>query len=76
MRNVLKGEQRIHFGPFVLRFSVEENRVYFITFNQHDFAYWITPTTTGDKKSVNLRPIKTPSLKQFIQAKCYSPLPL
>jgi len=39
LRDVLKGEQRIHLGPFVLRFSVEKNCVYFITFNHHDFAY-------------------------------------
>ena len=39
LRNVMKGKQRIHFGPFVLRFSVEENKVFFITFKHHDFAY-------------------------------------
>ena len=39
LRNVLKGEQRIHLGPFVLRFSVKEQRVYFITFRHHDAAY-------------------------------------
>ena len=37
--NVLKGEQRIHFGAFVLRFSVKEDKVYFITFRHHDDAY-------------------------------------
>ena len=39
LRNVLKGEERVHFGPFVLRFSVKENKVYFITFKHHDSAY-------------------------------------
>lgn len=39
LRNVLKGEQRVHFGPFVLKFSVKEDRVYFITFKHHDEAY-------------------------------------
>lgn len=39
LRNVLKGEQRVQVGPFVLRFSVEENRVYFITFRHHDDVY-------------------------------------
>ncbi len=39
LKNILKGEQRIHFGSFVLRFSVRENRIYFITFKHHDFVY-------------------------------------
>ena len=39
LRNVLKGEERVHFGPFVLRFSVKENKVYFITFGHHDDVY-------------------------------------
>lgn len=39
LRNILKGEQRVHLGPFVLRFSVKENKVYFITFQHHDSAY-------------------------------------
>jgi len=39
LRNVLKGEQRTQLGSFVLRFEVKENRVYFITFRHHDFAY-------------------------------------
>ena len=37
--NVLKDEQRVHLGHFVLKFSVKENKVYFITFTHHDFAY-------------------------------------
>lgn len=37
--NVLKGEQRIHIRPFVLRFNVKENKVYFITFKHHDKVY-------------------------------------
>ena len=39
LRNVLKGEQRVHLGPFVLKFEVKENKVYFITFKHHDSAY-------------------------------------
>ena len=39
LRNVLKGEQRTQLGPFVLRFKLKENKVYFITFKHHDFAY-------------------------------------
>lgn len=39
LRNVLKGEQRIQLGPFVLRFKIKENKVYFITFRHHDEAY-------------------------------------
>jgi len=39
LKNVLKGEQRIHIRPFVLKFNVKENRVYFITFKHHDSAY-------------------------------------
>ncbi len=39
LKGDLKGEQRTHIGPFVLRFSVKENRVYFITFKHHDKAY-------------------------------------
>ncbi len=39
LKNVLKGEQRVHLGSFVLRFKSEENRVYFITFKHHDEAY-------------------------------------
>ena len=39
LRNVLKGEQRVQLGHFVLRFLVKENKVYFITFRHHDFAY-------------------------------------
>ena len=39
LKNILKMEQRVNFGSFVLRFSVKENIVYFITFKHHDFAY-------------------------------------
>jgi len=39
LRNILKREQRVHLGPFVLRFSIKENKVYFITFKHHDLAY-------------------------------------
>lgn len=37
--NALKGEQRVHFGHFVLRFEIKENELYFITFKHHDSAY-------------------------------------
>lgn len=39
LRNVLKNEQRVQLGPFILKFSVKENEVYFITFTHHDYAY-------------------------------------
>ena len=39
LRNVLKGEQRVHLGAFVLIFKTEENKIYFITLKHHDFAY-------------------------------------
>ncbi len=39
LRNVLAGQQRTQLGPLVLRFSVEENTVYFITLEHHDDAY-------------------------------------
>ena len=39
LRNVLKGEQRVQLGSFVLRFEIKENKIYFITFRHHDFAY-------------------------------------
>ncbi len=39
LRDKLKGEQRVHFGPFVLRFKPNENKIYFITFKHHDHAY-------------------------------------
>ena len=39
LRNVLKGEQRVQLGSFVLRFSMKEDTVYFITFKHHDEAY-------------------------------------
>jgi YafQ family addiction module toxin component len=39
LKHALKGEQRIHIRPFVLRFEVKEERVYFITFRHHDLAY-------------------------------------
>ncbi len=39
LRNILKGEQRVQLGPFVLRFEVKEDKVYFITFRHHDLAY-------------------------------------
>ena len=39
LRNILKGKQRVHLGSFVLKFETKENKVYFITFEHHDFAY-------------------------------------
>ncbi len=39
LKNILKGEQRVHLGPFVLKFEVKENKIYFITFKHHDSAY-------------------------------------
>ena len=39
LKNILKGEQRVQIGPFVLRFEVKENKIYFITFKHHDDAY-------------------------------------
>ena len=39
LKNTLKGEQRVHLGPFVLRFEVKKNKIYFITFKHHDSAY-------------------------------------
>jgi len=35
----LKGEQRVKLGPFVLKFRLKENKVFFITFKHHDYAY-------------------------------------
>ncbi len=39
LRNVLKGQQRVHLGSLVLRFSQEGDVVYFITIDHHDTAY-------------------------------------
>ena len=39
LQNVLKEQQRVQLGPFVLRFEVKENKVYFITATHHDHAY-------------------------------------
>ncbi len=39
LKNILKGQQRIHLGPFVLRFETKEKKVYFIAFVHHDDAY-------------------------------------
>ena len=39
LRNVLKGEQRVQLGPFVLKFEAKENKVYFVTITHHDYAY-------------------------------------
>ena len=39
LRNVLEGQQRVQLGPFVLKFEVKGNKVYFITIAHHDYAY-------------------------------------
>lgn len=39
LRNVLKGQQRVQLGSFVLRFAQEEEKIYFITIEHHDKAY-------------------------------------
>jgi len=39
LKNILKGQQRVQLGPFVLKFLVKEDKVYFITFKHHDEAY-------------------------------------
>lgn len=39
LKNILKGKQRVHIGHFILIFEVKENKIYFITFMHHDFAY-------------------------------------
>ena len=39
LRNVLKGQQRVQLGPFVLKFEAKENKIYFITIAHHDYAY-------------------------------------
>jgi len=39
LRGKLKGEQRVKFGPFVLKFRLKEDKVFFITLKHHDYAY-------------------------------------
>ena len=39
LKNVLKGQQRVQLGPFVLKFEVKENKIYFITIAHHDYDY-------------------------------------
>lgn len=39
LRNVLQGQQRVHLGSFVLRFSQEGEVIYFIAIDHHDKAY-------------------------------------
>lgn len=39
LRNVLKGQQRVQLGSFVLKFTPEEEKIYFITIDHHDDAY-------------------------------------
>jgi len=37
--NVLAGYRRIHFGPFVLIYKIEDNIVRIISLDHHDMAY-------------------------------------
>ncbi len=39
LKNILKGQQRVQLGPFVLKFELKENKIYFITLKHHDYAY-------------------------------------
>jgi len=39
LKNVLAGHRRIHFGPFVLVFKIEENVVRIISLDHYDKAY-------------------------------------
>ena len=39
LRNILKGQQRVQLGSFVLKFEARENKIYFITITHHDHAY-------------------------------------
>ena len=39
LKNILKGKQRVQLGPFVLKFEIKENKIYFITLKHHDHAY-------------------------------------
>ena len=39
LRNVLAGYKRIHFGSFVLIFTVKEDRVIIVSLDHHDKAY-------------------------------------
>lgn len=39
LRNILAGYRRIHFGPFVLVYKIDENVVRIISLDHHDKAY-------------------------------------
>ncbi len=39
LKNVLAGYRRIHFGPFVLVFKIDENIVRIISLDHHDKTY-------------------------------------
>lgn len=39
LKNVLAGYKRIHFGPFVLIFKVDEDTVRIISLDHHDRSY-------------------------------------
>ena len=39
LRNVFAGYRRIHFGPFVLIYKIEDNIVRIISLDHHDKAY-------------------------------------
>lgn len=39
LKNVFAGYQRIHFGPFVLIFKVDEDSIRIISLDHHDKSY-------------------------------------
>jgi len=39
LRNVLAGYRRIHFGPFVLVYKIDNNTIKVISLDNHDRAY-------------------------------------
>ena len=39
LKNVLAGYKRIHFGSFVLIFTIKENTVILVSLDHHDKAY-------------------------------------
>lgn len=39
LRNELKGFRRLHFGPFVLIYKIEDEKIRIISLDHHDKAY-------------------------------------
>lgn len=39
LRNILTGQQRVQLGSFVLKFEIQDKKIYFITITHHDHAY-------------------------------------